>query len=456
MRFAFVLFACFLWCRSEAQTYLTRQQAIADIDSLLQMTEQVHYNPYLHISKKALLQQAHNLKQSLPDSIGLKPFLEKLSTFMALLQDGHTAPAIGQPALAGDLKKKIFLPFSYLTDKDGRVFLATGAAGLSAGSRLLSVNGIDVQKAKTKAAGYVGGLPAWKQAFSDRLFTFFLYLQGAQPPFKVIYSDASQNKKELLLAEGVDFNSALSLSIPAISQPAYTYEVKNGRLGYINFVSMGGGYNHFFHFLDSAFNDMQQQNIRHLAVDLRHNTGGDSNYGEILLAYITSKNFSLSGKKNWKVSPVYKNYLLSRGDSSSDYHRQKAGTIWTLGYCGPKERKVTKDTVYDGQVYFLTGSFTFSSANMLADGIRQYNLATLVGEPTGESTNDFGEVYSFTLPHSKLRINSTTSFDVGADCNENHNKPVMPHVLIQRTVQHILANEDPVLDYVLKQAAKDR
>jgi hypothetical protein len=269
-----------------------------------------------------------------------------------------------------------------------------------------------------------------------------------------VYNNAQQNKKALTLDEGVDFTTALSLTVPAASGPAYTYYIKGGRLGYINFVSMDGGYDPFFRFLDSAFNDMQQQNIRHLAVDLRHNSGGDSNYGEILLAYITKKNFALSGKKNWKISEAYKNYLLTRGDSSSTYHQKKTGSIWTTGHCGPKERKVTKDTVYKGQVYFLTGPFTFSSASMLADAVRQYNLATLVGEPTGESTNDFGEVYTFTLPQSRLRINVTTSFDVGADCNEKHNRPVVPHVFIKRSVQQILAGHDPVLDYVIRQAEK--
>jgi hypothetical protein len=454
MRLALLFLAscCSLWAQS--QSFLSRQQAGNDIDSLLQITEQVHYNPYLHISKNQLRQKADSLKKTLPDSIALKSFLEKLFMFTALLQDGHTAPAIGQPAIGAELKQKLFLPFSYLTGDDGRVFLARESNGIPAGSHLLTVNGVNLQKAKQKARAYVGGLPAWKQEFSTRLFSFFLYLQGVKPPFRIEYSDAKQNKKAITLTEGIELLPVLSLSVPAINGPAYTYQSKDGRLGYINFVSMGGGYDRFFHFLDSAFNNMRHNGIRHLAVDLRHNSGGNSAYGDILLAYITSKTYSLSGKKKWKVSKAYKNHLLSVGDSSHPYLAQKEGTVWELGKCGPRERMVKKDTVFTGQVYFLTGPLTFSSANMLADGIKQYDLATLIGEPTGESTNDFGEVYTFTLPQSKLRINTTTSYDVGADCNENSNRAVAPHVLIRRTVQHVLHGQDPVLDYVMKQAKK--
>jgi hypothetical protein len=46
---------------------------------------------------------------------------------------------------------------------------------------------------------------------------------------------------------------------------------------------------------------------------------------------------------------------------------------------------------------------------MLADAVKQYKLATLIGEPTGESTNDFGEVYTMELPNSKVKVQVTTA-----------------------------------------------
>jgi C-terminal processing protease CtpA/Prc len=216
---------------------------------------------------------------------------------------------------------------------------------------------------------------------------------------------------------------------------------------------MTGDYDSFFRFLDSAFRDMRAKDIRHLAIDLRHNTGGNSRFGDILLAYITDQKFALSGKKKWKVSRRYKAHLLSGGDSSSVYHKQPDGSIWEIGECGPRERLVRQDTIYNGKVYFLTGPLTFSSANMLADGAKQYKLATLVGEPTGESTNDFGETYTFTLPNSRLQITTTTSFDIGVDCDETHTNAVAPDIYIKQSVQHLLDGRDPVLEYVMKQAS---
>jgi hypothetical protein len=283
------------------------------------------------------------------------------------------------------------------------------------------------------------------------LFGYFLFLNDIEPPFTIVYEE-DKKQKTVLLNEGVDLSNSISLSLPSFHQPPWSFHIIDGKLGYIDFISMSGQYNNFISFLDSSFSVMRKNKINHLAIDLRSNSGGDSRFGDILLGYIAPGAFALSGKKLWKISRQYKEFLLAKGDSTSNYLQKQNGEIWTLGECGPREKLLKVDTIFTGKVYLLTGSFTYSSASMLADGAKHYKLATLVGEPTGESTNDFGEVYSFILPNSKFRINSTTSYDVGVDCDPSHNNPVKPHVFIQRTVNHILKNEDPVLEYIIKQS----
>ncbi len=52
---------------------------------------------------------------------------------------------------------------------------------------------------------------------------------------------------------------------------------------------------------------------------------------------------------------------------------------------------------------------------MIAGGVKQYHLDTVIGQPIDEAANDFGEVYRFNLPDSKRQM--TTTFDMGADCD---------------------------------------
>ena len=126
--------------------------------------------------------------------------------------------------------------------------------------------------------------------------------------------------------------------------------------------------------------------------------------------------------------------------------------VWEMGDCEPQANNFTSQNKFEGKVYFLTGPFTFSSANMVAAGVKQYQLAEIIGEPTGENTNDFGEVYSFKLPNSGILMNITTSFDIGPACDPSIHAPVIPDVPIQVSLNDLLKGEDKVLQYVLGKA----
>lgn len=87
---------------------------------------------------------------------------------------------------------------------------------------------------------------------------------------------------------------------------------------------------------------------------------------------------------------------------------------------------------------------------MIADGAKQFKLAEIIGQPTGENTNDFGETYVFSLPGSTVKMQTTTSFDYGADCNKNIHQPVMPDKTITYTLHDRIYEKDKALEYLLK------
>src|SRR4029450_7422938 len=61
-----------------------------------------------------------------------------------------------------------------------------------------------------------------------------------------------------------------------------------------------------------------------------------------------------------------------------------------------------------GAVIVLIGRGTFSSAQLNAAKLKSDANATLIGEPTGQKPNAYGEVRSFTLPHSQIPVNYST------------------------------------------------
>ncbi len=99
-------------------------------------------------------------------------------------------------------------------------------------------------------------------------------------------------------------------------------------------------------------------------------------------------------------------------------------------------------------LYVLIGPGTFSSAQLNAIDLREKSGAELVGQSTGEKPNSYGEVRTFTLPNSGLRIQYSTKFLRLASGDA---PSLEPAVTIPYTLDDALAGRDPALSYVLSQ-----
>jgi hypothetical protein len=102
-----------------------------------------------------------------------------------------------------------------------------------------------------------------------------------------------------------------------------------------------------------------------------------------------------------------------------------------------------------GRLYVIIGRGTFSSAAMNAIGLRRQTEAILVGEPTAQKPNHFGEVRSFRLPHSGLKVEYSTEYFQLVDGDP---PSLMPDIRVAMTFAHYRAEHDPALDAILSMA----
>lgn len=65
-------------------------------------------------------------------------------------------------------------------------------------------------------------------------------------------------------------------------------------------------------------------------------------------------------------------------------------------------RRFEEEPIFDGDVYFLIGSNTFSAATMFSSIVKDYNIGYLIGEETGGLATGHTNSYQFTLPNTKL------------------------------------------------------
>ncbi len=149
----------------------------------------------------------------------------------------------------------------------------------------------------------------------------------------------------------------------------------------------------FAQLAEELFAAADQHEVRRFVIDLRHNGGGNSTV----------------------IVPLYRG-LANRRDLRSK-----------------------------GHLFVAIGPETFSSAMLNAVELKQGWGAQLVGEPTGGKPRSYGEILTFELPWSRLRVSySTKLFELLKDDLPS----VLPDLPAPLCWEHWTSGRDPVLEAI--------
>lgn len=168
-----------------------------------------------------------------------------------------------------------------------------------------------------------------------------------------------------------------------------------------------GRLNHFFR---KSFKKIKEQHVKNLVLDLRQNSGGNILSSTRLCQYIVDRPFRVADtvaaltrtfayKKN--IRPWFL-YWLSMHLSGRRY---EDGRIH-FRYFEKHAFKPRKANHFNGDVYIVTGGYTFSAAALATSTLKGQRNVTVVGEETGGGAygNSAMHLPTITLPHSGLRV----------------------------------------------------
>jgi len=99
-----------------------------------------------------------------------------------------------------------------------------------------------------------------------------------------------------------------------------------------------------------------------------------------------------------------------------------------------------------GRLFALIGRGTFSSACLNALKLKRETKAILVGEPTGQRPNFYGEVETMTLPYSKLRVHYSTRYFKMTDGDP---PALAPDIQVETSSSDYASGRDPALERAL-------
>lgn len=183
-------------------------------------------------------------------------------------------------------------------------------------------------------------------------------------------------------------------------------------------------------FLENMFDDVDQHKVGNIVVDLRGNPGGNSSVVDEFLRYIDVDEFVTYGgyRRLSQAASDQRGYLKSQGEFRSKPGRQKNDKV--------------KDSSFQGHIYALIDSGTFSSGNWFGVILADSGIGTLIGEPSGNAPSSYGDILFFQLENSKLLYNISYTQWIRPDEETRYEDALYPDYEVKYTIEDYINKKD--------------
>lgn len=401
-----------------------------------------HAGLYRYRSRAALEGVMDSCAASLDHPMTQLEFAKSVLWCISAIRDGHTGSNIARLLMSSYGEQEKLFPVMMHYSK-GRAYVpCSRIPSLTAGTEILSINGIAVTSILHKLLQY---LPGDGKIETKKLHTVnngafpFLYrwIYGNQDEFSIRYKTprgiigTSSIKAALVkdfeceLEGGGSASRDLQLDFPGKHTALLTIKTfDDNRLA---------GKLDFGEFLDTAFKEIKLRKIDKLLIDLRGNAGGRDAYGVLLYAYLADRPFS---------------YFRSI-ETTTETITVKDNPF--LGLQLPQENH------FSGKVVFLIDGLCFSTTADFCAIARSNHRGRFVGEETGGAYygNTSGEISKIILPNTNVAVLIPTYQYTNAVAPATYpDRGVIPDYPVLPTIQDLISHKDVQLQFGLKLLAE--
>jgi hypothetical protein len=438
--------AVFLYCTWAR--YYDRADAFEDIDTFAKTLEDVHPNLYERVSRKVFADSVENLKKRIPGSLGENELFLDISRLGALVQDGHTGNGYSYFMRRGNLLFRRVFPYKIKVENE-RIYVTGNYSykdDIPTGSEIVRINGLTARVFINQMSALLSyeTLPYRNTLIANPMFIaiwndFKEYVvEYRLPGSKILQSKTTGG--------GIYARIRFIRSLTALRQP-YEFSVVADSIGYIGFYQCSD-LERFKGFLKETFETVKNKRMSHLIIDVRRNGGGNSALGDEFMQYISRKPFRTFDRVTVKVS----NEILSLYPDWTELSKRGPGSLYEIPEI-PLTPLRENPLRFDGDCILLTGRHTFSSASDFASAFRCSDVGAIVGAETGGITVCYGDVYSFTLPHTQFGFGVSYKRFTNA-CGVDDRRGVIPDYGVENSFSEEGNGEDTVLEFAVKLAGK--
>lgn len=446
-----------------------------DFSVLHKVLKSNHPSLYWYSSQDSidnLFLTAHN---SLYDSLTEQQFRKKVSWVVSKIRCGHTTVRSSKDYFKyySKLKIKNFPLFLKVWD-DSTVVINNFSKEdtiIKRGTSIVGINGVPVKKIIDSICQFISA-DGYSNVFKYQLISFnfpafYKNAYGSDSTYVVRYIDSTGKPKEKVFK---NFESRADFL--NINQPLSQAEISRKKLRQFNLLANRNmqidsalktaiiSVNTFskgklIRFFRQSFKKIRKQNIDNVVLDLRLNSGGSVMVCTRLSQYLIDKPFnvadtvaaitrSFSYKKYIKPWLIY---WLSMQISGRRYADERIH----FRYFEKHNFKPKKKNHFAGNIYILTGGYTFSAATLVAGNLKGQPNVTIVGEETGGGAygNSSMLLTNIILPNTGLRITLPLYRMVLNDTRPKNGRGIFPDIEVKPSSDFIKNNRDAKLEKVL-------
>jgi len=410
------------------QTVLTPGQMEEDLDYLVRILQNVHPATYRGFSKEqiAAIDAAY---QRIQEPMTKARFYFLVNTIICSLQDAHTQLR----PMKGLLNRRIDVPIVSLS---GGFYVKRDREPFRQGDKIAALGDKDIETVVREMRPLI---PAENEYRRTRGMAEKLQRREFLDHLGVVESNAVDVRVE---RDETSITLTAPLKLPNQCSPEPAARPWLGHqvdadlslgLFYLDQCIVNDTYKKA---LRSFFERVRDHQIRNIAIDVRRNGGGSSRVVDEFLRYLNIDRYRHFGGDVRYSEELAKKLGYSR---AAGYRRGKPGRA--------RNRKIEdKSLLFDGKLFVLTSSATFSSGNWFAVIIKDNGLGTVIGEPTGNAPSSYGDVPTFQMPNTGFSFSVSHKRWIRPNPDNDPADALYPDVPVYTTIDDIINGTDPQLE----------
>lgn len=434
-----------------------------------------HPSLYWYTPKDSIDNYFAETYRSLKDSLTEQQFRRKISWAISKIHCGHTSVRYSKAYAKYFIKQKTELfPFQLKVWKDSAIVisnLAKGDSVIKRGTPITAINHIpvkDIIDSMCELISSDGYSNIFKyQVISFNFPAFYKNTFGLDSSYNVRYIDSKGKQIEKIYKNFEGTVAFLNTKQPLLPQETTRKKIRKANLiadrnieidtslktalVSVNTFSKGK----LIRFFRRSFTNIKKRNIKNIILDLRLNSGGSIFACTRLSQYLVDKSFHVADTvAAYTRSFPYKSYVkpwfiywLSMHISGRRYEDGRIHfRYFEKHYFKPKKKKH-----FNGNIYLLTGGYTFSAATIVAGSLKGQSNVKIIGEETGGGGygNSAMLLTTIVLPHTGVRV-SLPLYRMVLNANRVKNgRGISPDIQVAPSSKYIKNNVDAKLQKAL-------